>query len=68
VNMLLQDEDEICSHLERHFEMLKSSLPALRRLVLYGEWRGLISHSRLALTWQSLYDRGIVIEHSSLQC
>jgi hypothetical protein len=67
VNMLLQDEGEICSHLERHVEMFKSSLPALRRLVLYGEWGGLISHSRLALAWQSLYDRGIVVQHSSLQ-
>jgi hypothetical protein len=66
VNMLLQDEGKICSHLEQHFEILKNSLPALRRVVLYGEWRGIISHPRLAPAWQSLYDRGTVVQLSSL--
>lgn len=61
VNMLLRDEGELCSHLEQHFEILKSSLPALRNVVLYGEWRVIISHPRLAYAWQGLFDRGIVV-------
>jgi hypothetical protein len=66
VNMLLQDEAEVCSHLEQHFEILKNSLPSLRRIILYGEWRGILSHPRLAPAWRSLYDRGTVVRLSSL--
>ena len=62
VNMVLQDEGEVCSHLEKQLEILKSSLPALQRINLYGEWRGIISHPRLASAWQSLYDRDTVIQ------
>lgn len=58
VNMLLQDEGQVCSHLEK----LTSSLPALQRINLHGEWRGIISHPRLASTWQSLYDRGMIVQ------
>lgn len=67
VNMLLQDDTDVCSHLEQHLEILKRSLPALRRIVLYGEWGGIISHPQLALAWQSIYDRDIIIRLSSPQ-
>jgi len=65
VNMLLEDEGKVGSHLEQQFERLKSSFPALQRINLHGEWRGIISHPRLASVWQSLYDRGTVIQHIS---
>lgn len=53
-NMLFQNDGEVCSHLEQHLEILKNSLPALRRVVLYGEWEGISSHPRFDHMLQSL--------------
>ncbi|KAF8079020.1 hypothetical protein FPV67DRAFT_1558172 [Lyophyllum atratum] len=52
---------QCCEHIEKHFDLLMSDVfPALRRIILHGEWRGIISHPRLAGMWCSLRDRGIV--------
>ena len=62
VNQLLQDEEEVCGHVELHLRALTDSLPALERVALYGEWRGILSHARLLSAWQSLRDRRVSIE------
>ncbi|KAF5384987.1 hypothetical protein D9615_001184 [Tricholomella constricta] len=62
VNQLLQDGTAVCDHIENHFKVLMSdTFPSLRTIVLYGEWRGIISHPHLAPMWQSVRDRGVAI-------
>ncbi|GLB35778.1 hypothetical protein LshimejAT787_0300660 [Lyophyllum shimeji] len=64
VNGLLQDGETVCEHIEKHFHLLTSdAFPALRRIILYGEWRGIIAHPRLARMWRLLRDRGITATH-----
>ncbi|KAG6873834.1 hypothetical protein C0995_010446 [Termitomyces sp. Mi166 len=61
VNQLLNDGHKVCEHIEEHLAVfLDDTLPSLRRLVLHGEWRGIISHPRLAKLWQALDKRGII--------
>lgn len=60
VNELLQDGGQICTHIEEHFYGFMSDVyPALRKILLYGQWRGIISHPRLAPMWQALKNHGI---------
>jgi hypothetical protein len=64
--MLFQDDGEVCSHLDQHLEILKNSLPALRRVVLHGEWGVISSHSRFDHTLQSLRDRGTSVQSAPI--
>ncbi|RDB29483.1 hypothetical protein Hypma_015939 [Hypsizygus marmoreus] len=60
VNELLQDGEAVCSHIERHFAIfMNGAFPALKRIFLFGEWRGIISHPRLAPMWRAANDHGI---------
>ncbi|KAG6919047.1 hypothetical protein DXG01_009757 [Tephrocybe rancida] len=61
VNHILHDGPTVCDHIEKHFSVfLDDTFPALRQLVLYGEWRGIIAHPHLAKIWEALEKRGIM--------
>ncbi|KAF9469752.1 hypothetical protein BDZ94DRAFT_1151313 [Collybia nuda] len=67
VNPMLQDGESVCAHIEQHFERLtKIGFPSLKKIVLYGEWRGIIAHPRLASMWKRLYEQGFVVERSDI--
>jgi hypothetical protein len=67
VNGMFQDGEAVCSHIERHFEMLNiGTFPNLKNIVLYGEWRGIIAHPRLAPMWQTLHKYGFAVERSDV--
>lgn len=65
VNPMLQGGESVCAHIEQHFEKLtRTTFPSLSKIVLYGEWRGIIAHPRLDSMWKGLHEHGFVVERS----
>ena len=56
VNGLLQYGGQPCGHVQQHFEILtnRNAFPALRQILLYGDWKCMLSDPRLAPMWRSL--------------
>lgn len=55
VNHFLQCAEEIWSFLDGHFRFF-SQLPSLSRIILHGEWRGILGQTRFQKTTQRLYE------------
>ncbi|TFK41949.1 hypothetical protein BDQ12DRAFT_677431 [Crucibulum laeve] len=58
VNSFLVDGESVWSHLASHFDAWGgTTFPALRRIVLYGDWRSIIAHPRFPSLYKELQDR-----------
>jgi hypothetical protein len=55
VNHFLQSAEEIWSFLDGHFRFC-SQLPSLCRIILHGEWKGILGQTRFQKTTQRLYE------------
>ena len=66
VNELLYNADAVAWHLiDHHFEVLcGSDLPALRRIVLHGDWHSILHHSRFISIRDKLQDSDRILEIS----
>lgn len=65
VNGLLPGETTIWHIIDHHFELLSgSNLPALRRIILYGDWESILHHPRFIPIRDKLQDIDRVLELS----
>ena len=66
VNDLLSNADDIVVELiDRHFKFLcGSDLPALRRVILHGDWHSILHHSRFISIREKLQDTNRILEIS----
>lgn len=67
VNSILSDGPSLWALLERHFSFLgnRMALPALQRVVLYGDWRPVVINRRFYALWKHVAGAGRVVEISS---
>lgn len=67
VNSILSDGPSLWALLERHFSFLgnRRALPALQRVVLYGDWRPVVINQRFYALWKHVTGAGCVVEISS---
>ncbi|CAA7268026.1 unnamed protein product [Cyclocybe aegerita] len=65
VNALLVEGGSAWNLVEHHFEILTSpNLPALRRIVLYGDWRAVLLHSRFVTIKEMVKTSNRILELS----
>ncbi|KAF8963911.1 hypothetical protein BDZ97DRAFT_1919442 [Flammula alnicola] len=63
VNSLLADGSTAWNLVEHHFDILcGANLSALQKVVLYGDWRSILSHPRFPLIQKRLNDSGRVLQ------
>jgi len=63
INTFLQTAEEIWAMLEGHFKFF-NQLPSLGKLILYGEWRGILGQRRFRAIVEQLHETksSIVLE------
>lgn len=63
VNSFLVDGPSIWNIIEQHFQAFTiEAFPNLRRILLYGQWRGITSHKLFTPVRERLHARGCTIE------